>query len=64
MLKEWLDSLFIVVVYPLMLLALIISWVLPGAIVTPIVYRSWYKKGKWWLALCPYFVTWLREKLK
>ena len=64
MLKEWLYSLSVVIVYPLLLLALIISWILPGAIVTPIVYHSWYKKGKWWLALCPYFVTWLREKIK
>ena len=53
MLKEWLYSLSVVVVYPLMLLALIISWILPGAIVIPIVYHSWYKKGKWCLALCP-----------
>ena len=64
MLKEWLYSLSVVVVYLLMLLTLIVLWILPGAIVTPIIYRSWYKRGKWWLALCPYFVTWLREKLK
>ena len=64
MLKEWLDSLFVVIAYPLILLALIILWILPGAIVTPIIYRCWYKKDKWWLALCPYFVTWLRRKLK
>ena len=64
MLKEWLYSLFVVVAYPLILLALIILWILPGAIVTPIAFHSWYKKDKWWLALCPYFVTWLRMKLK
>ena len=64
MLKEWLDSLFIVIVYPLVLLILIILWILPGAIVTPIISHCWYKKDKWWLAFCPYFVTWLRRKLK
>lgn len=64
MLKEWLDSLFVVVVYPLILLASIILWILPGAIVTPIICHCWYKKDKWWLALCPYFVTWLRKKLE
>ena len=64
MLKEWLYSLSVVIVYPLMLLALIILWILPGAIVTPIIYHSWYKKGKLWLAFCPYFVTWLRKELE
>lgn len=64
MLKDWLDSLIVVVVYPLILLVWIILWILPGAIVTPIIYHSWYKKGKWWLAFCPYFVTWLRKELK
>ena len=64
MLKEWLYSLSVIIVYPLAFLGLIILWILPGAIVTPIIYRCWYKKGKWWLAFCPYFVTWLRKKLK
>lgn len=62
MFKEWLYSLGIVIVYPLELLCLIVIWLLPGAIITPIVYKSWYKKDKWWLAFLPYFITWLRFK--
>lgn len=64
MLLDWLISIAKVIYIPLMFVLLFIAWLLPGAIIAPIVWHGdFYKKDRLWLAFCPYFVTWLRGQL-